>query len=322
MIPWLMSLASPGGRQGRLSTLIFHRVLPVPDPLFPDEMDAGRFDELCGWLRQWFNVLPLHEACLRLRDQSLPARALAITFDDGYADNHDVAMPILQRHGLCATFFVATGFLDGGRMWNDTLIEAVRSTTAAVLHPTDSGIAGLNALPLTSLAERRDAVRALLRACKYMAVAEREEATLALARAAGVQLPQDLMMRSAQVQALHRAGMGVGGHTVNHPILARLELAQARAEMATGKARLEEIIQAPVALFAYPNGQPGQDYLADHARLARDIGFEFAVTTAWGAGSSGADPYQIPRFTPWDRTQWAFAVRLARNLRLQEVACA
>jgi peptidoglycan/xylan/chitin deacetylase (PgdA/CDA1 family) len=50
-----------------------------------------------------------------------------ITFDDGYADKHDVAMPILQRHGLCATFFIATGFLNGGCMWNDTIIETVRA---------------------------------------------------------------------------------------------------------------------------------------------------------------------------------------------------
>ncbi|MCK7493591.1 MAG: polysaccharide deacetylase family protein [Comamonadaceae bacterium] len=57
----------------------------------------------------------------RLGEGTLPARALAITFDDGYADNHDVALPILRRHGLNATFFVATGFLDGGIMWNDVL---------------------------------------------------------------------------------------------------------------------------------------------------------------------------------------------------------
>jgi peptidoglycan/xylan/chitin deacetylase (PgdA/CDA1 family) len=322
MIPWLLSLASPGGRNGRLSILIFHRVVPATDPLFPDEMDAARFDRLCGWLRRTFHVLPLHAACVRLREGTLPARALAITFDDGYADNHDVALPILQRHGLNATFFVATGFIDGGRMWNDTIVETIRATSAEVLRPADSGIAGLADLPLTSLEQRRQALHALLGACKYLAVAEREAATLALARAAGVALPVDLMMRSDQVRSLHRAGMGVGGHTVNHPILARLELPQARVELASGKARLEELIQAPVTLFAYPNGRPEQDYRAEHARLARELGFDFAVSTAWGAASRDSDPYQIPRFTPWDRSEWRFALRLARNLQIQEVACA
>ena len=122
---WLMS---PAGRRARLSVLIFHRVLPQIDPLFPEEVDAQRFEQICGWLRSWFNVLPLDEAVLRLTDGALPERALAITFDDGYADNHNVALPILQRHGLVATFFIATGFLDGGRMWNDSVIESVRRT--------------------------------------------------------------------------------------------------------------------------------------------------------------------------------------------------
>jgi peptidoglycan/xylan/chitin deacetylase (PgdA/CDA1 family) len=51
-----------------------------------------------------------------------------ITFDDGYADNVEVALPILLRYEIAADFFVSTGFLDGGRMWNDTVIEAFRAT--------------------------------------------------------------------------------------------------------------------------------------------------------------------------------------------------
>ncbi|MDP1007558.1 polysaccharide deacetylase family protein, partial [Klebsiella pneumoniae] len=85
------------------------------DPLFPDEIDAARFDAILGWLRSWFNVLPLDEAAQRLKDGSLPARAAALSFDDGYADNHDIALPLLQKHGLPCSFFIATGFLDGGR---------------------------------------------------------------------------------------------------------------------------------------------------------------------------------------------------------------
>jgi hypothetical protein len=48
--------------------------------------------------------------------------------------------------------------------------------------------------------------------------------------------------------------------------------------------------------------------------LVRDLGFDAAVSTAWGAARSGGDPFQIPRFTPWDRTRLRFAARLARNL--------
>jgi hypothetical protein len=83
--------------------------------------------------------------------------------------------------------------------------------------------------------------------------------------------------------------------------------------MAAGRAKLEEITGAPVRLFAYPNGRPLRDYRPEHAALARELGFEAAVSSAWGAARPGDDLYQIPRFTPWDRPNWRFGLRLATN---------
>ena len=62
----LFGLLSPAGARARLTVLIFHRVLREPDPLFPDEVDAARFDELLGWVKSWFNVLPLDTAIQQL----------------------------------------------------------------------------------------------------------------------------------------------------------------------------------------------------------------------------------------------------------------
>jgi len=317
---WLLHALSPPAARARLSILIFHRVLPAPDPLFPGEVDAAQFDAVCAWLRTWFNVLPLDQACRRLQDGTLPARAAAITFDDGYADNHDIAMPILRRHGLTATFFVATGFLDGGRMWNDTMFESVRRTQVGVVDLSDACVPGLGRLPVSTLAERRTAIADLLRAVRYLPGPERVAAVAAVARAAAVELPDDLMMTSEQVRSLHRQGMAIGGHTVNHPILCRLPLDEARHEIATGKLRLEQITQAPVTVFAYPNGRPKEDFSAEHAALAEELGFAAAVTTAWGAAGPRSNRFQLPRFTPWDRSRWAFGLRLARNLGLRAPA--
>lgn len=309
------SALAPAGAHARLSILIFHRVLPRPDPLFPDEIDAQRFDQICRWVGRWFNVLPLSKAAQLLPAQRLPARPLVITFDDGYADNQEVALPILQRHGLTASFFVATGFLDGGRMWNDTLIEAIRLTPASQWDLTALGLPGLGVVPLGTLVHKRAAIKTVIGACKYLAAAARAQAVAEIAKVAAVPLSTHLMMRSAQVAALHAAGMEIGGHTVNHPILASLPLAQAQQEIVAGKARLEDIVQSPVTTFAYPNGRPGQDYLPTHVQLARQAGFTTAVSTSWGAAASHSDVLQLPRFTPWDRSAWAFATRMARNLR-------
>ena len=119
-------MLSRAGARARLSIFIFHRVLPVPDPMQPGEPDAARFEQIVRFVARYFHVLPLGEAARQLRAGQLPPAAACITFDDGYADNLEVAAPILVRHGVRATFFVSTGFIGGGRMWNDTVIEALR----------------------------------------------------------------------------------------------------------------------------------------------------------------------------------------------------
>jgi peptidoglycan/xylan/chitin deacetylase (PgdA/CDA1 family) len=304
----LFSLLSPAGSGARLSILIWHRVLPRPDPIFPDEMHAARFDQTLAWLKQAFRVLPLPEAIAGLKAGRLPNRAAAITFDDGYEDNYSVAMPLLKKHGLDATFFITTGFIDGGRMWNDSIIETVRRAPDGLL---DAGRFGQHALG--DAVSRRCAIDALIGQIKYLDMAERQAVVDGLAQQAGVQLPQDLMMSAAQVRAMHAAGMTIGAHTRSHPILSRLSLPDARDEIATGRDELEAMIGARVGLFAYPNGRPHQDYEREHVSLVRELGFDAAVSTAWGASRPGDDLFQLRRFTPWDTRPLAYGLRMARN---------
>jgi peptidoglycan/xylan/chitin deacetylase (PgdA/CDA1 family) len=315
MLRPLFRMLSPAGARARLSTLIFHRVSPAPDPLFPGEMDAKRFEAVCSWLAGWFNVLPLDEAAERLCAGTLPERAAAITFDDGYADNHDVALPILRCHGLPATFFIATGYLDGGRMWNDTVIEAVRRTAHAELDAEACGVDGLGSVDVRTLADKQVAIARLLDAIKYLEPARREVVVSAIARAAGAALPRDLMLSTAQLRGLHRAGMQVGAHTVSHPILARLDADAVRAEIADGKRCLENLLDAPVPVFAYPNGKPGVDYGDAAVQVVRSLGFAAAVSTRSGSATRSNDVFQLPRFTPWDTTRWRYGLRLLANLR-------
>ena len=315
----LLQALAPAGNRSRLSVLIFHRVHAEADPLCPGEPHARSFDRQMDWIGRWFNVLPLAEAVEGLRNGSLPARPAVITFDDGYADNRTVALPILQSHGLTATFFIATGFLDGGRMWNDTLIETLRRCPGPLL---DLTALGLDAYPTGSVEQRRAAISVLIPRLKYLEPAERLRRVEAIAEHAGADLPDDLMLTSAQLCEMARAGMTIGGHTVHHPILARLKDGEALAEMVEGRRRLEQIIGRPVRFFAYPNGKPDEDYTGAHVRLVREAGFEAALSTAWGAASPGCDLYQIPRFSPWDRSAWRYGLRLAGNLRRDGYAMA
>lgn len=313
----LFTLLSPAGARARLNVMIFHRVLPQPDPLFPDEVDAARFDQMLGWVKSWFNVLPLDEAVRRLQEGSLPARAAALSFDDGYADNHDIALPLLQKHGLSCSFFVATGFLDGGRMWNDTLIESVRLSSRFMLDLrglTDAHGEDLGQHALGDTASRRAALGKLIERVKYLPPEPRQACVDAIASRAEISPPDDLMMSSGQVRALHRAGMQIGAHTVSHPILAKLDERQAADEIGRSRDALQTLLGEKVGLFAYPNGKPGTDYLPDvHPALVRELGFDAAVSTRWAAARTGDDAFQIPRFTPWDRGRTRFGLRLLRN---------
>ncbi len=312
----LLSGLSPGGRGARLSITIFHRVHAEADPLFPQEMHSQRFNQVCAWLAAWFNVLPLDEAARRLADGSLPPRALAITFDDGYADNCAVALPILRAHGLPATFYIASGFLDGGRMFNDSVIETVRRCQADLLNLSSLGLPGLGRLPLQGMAARTAAIGQILGAIKYLPLQQRLQTTQRIADLAGVlALPDDLMLSTAQLRTLAAAGMQIGAHTVSHPILMRLDDGEARREIARSKDDLEQCLGQPVRLFAYPNGRPGTDYAARDVALVRSLGFDAAVTTSPGAAGAGADPFQLPRFVPWDRSRLRWATKLGRNLR-------
>jgi hypothetical protein len=70
-----------------------------------------------------------------------------------------------------------------------------------------------------------------------------------------------------------------------------------------------------VDLFAYPNGIPGKDFSPRHVDMVRSAGFTAAVTTARGAAAKSCSPWLLPRFTPWDRSMWKFALRCVENLR-------
>lgn len=301
----------------RLSILIFHRVHRCEDEIFPGEMDAKYFDRLMSFVARSFQVLTLGSAIEGLTNNTLPRRSLVITFDDGYADNAEVALPILNRHGLKASFFVSTGFLNGGRMWNDTVIECIRNCEKDAI---DLGAFGLGRHTLRNLVERRHAMEILLSKIKYLDLSGRVEACAMLQQITGARnLSSRLMMTSHQVRELHAAGMEIGAHTVNHPILTAIEDSQAEQELKQGKQELERILDARVDVLAYPNGKPGLDFDSRHVAMTKQLGFRGAVTTAPGAAMVGDDLFQLPRFTPWNKNLARWATSLWLNQRKNRI---
>lgn len=307
----LTALAAPAGARGKLSVFYFHRALAEPDPLLPFEPDARMFDRMLGWIASQFRVLDPLEACERLFDGTLPSRPAMITFDDGYRDNYTVALPLLQQHRMQAAFFIATGFLAGGMMFNDRVIEAVRGCSRNSLPWPDAA----EPLPLRDLAERRSAIDSILGRIKHLPPAERLERVVELEHAADAgPASTTMMMTPEQVADLHRAGMQLGGHTRTHPILLALDDGAAQAEISGGAQDLAAITGAPLSLFAYPNGRHSADFDDRHLGMVGHAGFRYAFTTHAGGADASMSPFALPRFTPWDRSPARFGVRALRNL--------
>jgi len=168
---------------------------------------------------------------------------------------------------------------------------------------------------LRSIAAKRQVIPALLSQIKYQPIAQRLETVGAIAEIAKVDLPDHLMMTSQQVKALRAAGMGIGAHTVHHPILACLEPDEAEQEIVGSRDYLQGLLGEPVTLFAYPNGKPETDYRREHVEMARRLGFRAAISTVWGVARCDSDFFQLPRFTPWERSRGRFGLSLLRNYR-------
>jgi peptidoglycan/xylan/chitin deacetylase (PgdA/CDA1 family) len=198
-------------------------------------------------------------------------------------------------------------------MFNDTVIEAIRYSRDDEL---DLHSLGLDRYQVNTPQSKRDAINRILPKVKYLPLNEREEKVAELARmVCDVPLPENLMMTTAQLKLLYAAGMGIGGHTSHHPILANLDNSAVRKEITEGKAFLETTLGEKISLFAYPNGKPDTDYLSQQTSIVRELGFDAAVSTHPGAATQSSDPFQLPRFAPWQQNPGRFVLGALGNLR-------
>lgn len=247
--------------------LNYHRIgdalrSPLDRGIYSADVDS--FDAQMAFLKRHNDVIAPDQIDDALRSRR--GRHVVITFDDGYRDNHSTALPVLLRHGLTATFFVTTGFIDRPRLpWWDEIAVRVRNCTrtSLELHPWLP-----QALTLADdKAAREAAIHLLLRTYKGLTGARALQMLAQLREACGEDaqveaLAAQLWMDWDMIRDLHAHGMTIGGHTVNHPLLARIGDAQQWQEISTCAARLEQELGQPMHYFAYPVGS--RDAFNDH----------------------------------------------------------
>lgn len=297
------------GLPKRLTILIYHRVLPEYDPMQFYEIEAKTFYQQMKWLKAFTHVLPLQEGLQRLQQGTLPDRAVAITFDDGYAPDCLTAQQILQQLDMKASFYVTTAFEADGMQWNDKVIEAVRHWPSDML---DFSHRGLPAFPCKSIEERAVAALKMCDAIKYLPWQTRCEIVDELVQRAQIR-QQRVLLNPEEVLQLSRSGMEIGGHSHRHPILQCLSEQDAYQEIAQCKQVLDSLLDRPIESFAYPNGKFSQDFSPSHMDMLQQMGFKYALSTNWGVVSKHSNLWRLPRFTPWDNKQAMYMLRLMRN---------
>ena len=264
---------------------------------------AEAFAEQLRFVRERYTVVTLDDMVDRVHaGRPLPARAVAITFDDGYADNYDHAFRLLREAGLPATFYVTTGALDGGTpLWTAKLRYMVRTTTRTRVDlpaplPTSASI--------TDEADRQTLFTTLIMALKRVPGTQRCELVEALGECLGItdfSALDHIMMTWAQLREMSNHGMTIGAHTVSHPNLPNTEVREAEREIVGSRDAIAAALGGPVAHFSYPNGR-GASHLNDTVKgLVRRAGFRSAVTSQAGCIQVGADPWSLRRVGVYNR---------------------
>ncbi|HKW94415.1 MAG TPA: polysaccharide deacetylase family protein [Methylomirabilota bacterium] len=288
--------------------LCYHRVNDEQDPFFPS-LATEVFAEHMEFVAGAYVVLPVDELAERARRGTLPHNSLAITFDDGYRDNLTHAAPILARHGLAATVFLATGAIGSGEpLWFDPLALAFKHTRVEEWRAPWGDV-----LSLGSVAARLAGLKTVLDHLKRVPDGERRRMLPGVVDSlglSGLEALKGLMMTWEDVGALVGLGIRIGAHTITHPILSRMEPAAAAAEIRGSAAAIAAGAGSRPRAFAYPNGRE-DDYSHAVVRAVREAGFTCAVTTRFGVNTKGTPPYELRRGTPWETDVPTFALRLA-----------
>jgi peptidoglycan/xylan/chitin deacetylase (PgdA/CDA1 family) len=259
-------------------------------------VSPAEFERQMAYLAKHYNVLPLGDLISSTLCDNMPRNGVAITFDDGYLDNVEFALPILLRYHLPATFFVTSDAVLGhGAFWVGWLHQNIVTTPVSLLQPIVESIVG-------------SPVRALTADAAFAAIAHRIDAASGAERrllfetlerlfpnAPKLGEPSRFMMTPRDLRRLRDAGMGIGAHTATHRVLAGAPEAEAVDEVVRSKHDLEDVLGEPVVHFAYPNGHVDENVDADAARIVAAAGFRSASTSRRGVVTRDSALHALPR---------------------------
>ncbi len=291
-----------------VTVLTYHR---VAEPESIGELDPGvvdtraaAFDAQLAFVRERCTPISIDQLREFVRGAPLPKNPVLVTFDDGYRDNHDVAFPLLKKHGIPGVFFVATSYVTERRLfWWDRasiLLRRCRKESIEITYPTKRHV--------TLGTDEKSRARALkaslvpikshfgIELGRYMEELERATG-VTLSRDEEKKLADDTIMTWEQVKAMSDGGMAIQSHTQTHRILGTLDQKALDEELRGAREVLEARVGKPVAALAYPVGK-GLACAPEARRAIRRAGYELGFSN--GTGQSNVlqfDPLDVRRLS-------------------------
>jgi peptidoglycan/xylan/chitin deacetylase (PgdA/CDA1 family) len=326
----LRNSIAPGAR-----ILMYHRVAEIDLDPWGLCVTPQHFAEHLDVLQKYARVVSLQQLTQDLSEGKSVDRSIAITFDDGYADNLLNAKPLLEKYDTPATVFVANGYVEQQQeyWWDElerlflqpgTLPEKLELNLNERLYHWELGEAATYiqtdyqqhqnwyAEEKNDPTLRHSLYRSVWQLMLPLLPEEQQQILEELRAWAGSKLetrPTHRPLTLAEVPMLESGNLiEVGSHTVMHPFLSALPIPWQRKEIQENKTRLEEILGHSVSSFAYPYG----DYSPETLSLVQEAGFTRACSTISAGVTQKNDRFQLPRVEILDWDGEEFARRLSR----------
>lgn len=226
------------------------------------------------------DIVDMDEAKRRLQHGGDPFAVF--TFDDGYRDNYELALPVMQAEGAPMTVYVPTSFMEGtGQLWWLALERIIASS-----HAMDITLRGEPYIASCESEEDKwEVYNNIYWAMREMSEDDQRSYIEKMAEDHGYDLKRlcnsECMTWDEFDDFAEEKGVHIGAHTVNHYAIARLDEERALYEMREGRRILEERLNRPINHFSFPYGAPSAAGLRDFG-LAEKLGFATAVTTRPG----------------------------------------
>jgi peptidoglycan/xylan/chitin deacetylase (PgdA/CDA1 family) len=287
----------------RAIAVMYHRVLPAGADTFSSDaivVTPATFERHMRFLKRHFHLLSVQELARHFETREpLPSMSCVVTFDDGWFDNHQYALPILRRLGIPAVVFAATDYIGGGDcFWQERLARML--FRAAQIDGPPRRLAEKHTAPGVASRSADDQRAFMLTAVSRLkrdgstSVQSLEMELTDVLRAAGAESGpgDDRFMSWPELVALTKdSRVVVGSHGCSHVPLTWVAPEAAGAELAQARARLEQELGARVDTVGYPNG----NYDDQVVKLAREHGYRLGFTTDKGTIGVGDDPLRLRR---------------------------